>query len=350
MDSFNYYTTLADVWGLYSGNVDATAWIAGGGGRFGGNCLHTEEVTGVSDGTAFYTRAGLASSATYIAGFAFKLESSSLNVNCLSSIFLFLEGSTPHVDVRLNTSLIPYVTRAGTTLATALNAIALDIWHFFEIKVVIDSSAGSVELRIDGTTVCSASGVNTKNGGSGLINAVGIGHGSTNGNSSFGRGGVRNDFCDLYVCTGDSLGACNFLGDCRVECLLPTGAGAETQWAPLSGANYTNVNDNPPNGDTSYNKSNTVGQVDTYAMADLASATGVIYGAQYRHYVRKDNAGTRLVAPVARIGGADYAGSDTSLGSAYAYTREIKEKSPATSAAWTISEVNAMEYGIKVTG
>jgi hypothetical protein len=134
-----------------------------------------------------------------------------------------------------------------------------------------------------------------------------------------------------------------------VELLLPSGAGAETQWTPSAGSNYQNVDENPENGDTDYNKSNTVGQVDTYAMANLVSVAGLIYGVQYLEYARKDNAGTRTIAPVARIGGADYLGSNVNLSDSYAYTREIKELSPATAAAWTISEINAMEFGVKVT-
>jgi hypothetical protein len=217
-------------------------------------------------------------------------------------------------------------------------------WYYIEIKVVIHDTAGSVELRINGATVASASGVDTRNGGTGVVNGFqfGAGHGGSSQRTNA-------NFCDLYVCDGSGAINNSFLGDCKVECLFPNGAGAETQWTPSAGSNYQNVDETPPNDDTDYNKSNTVDQVDTYAMTDLASTTGLIYGVQYLDYVRKDNAGSRHIAPVARIGGTDYAGADASLGDSYVYTREIHELSPATAAAFTISEVNAMEFGLKVT-
>jgi hypothetical protein len=66
-------------------------------------------------------------------------------------------------------------------------------------------------------------------------------------------------------------------------------------------------------------------------------------------YARKDDAGTRKVAPLFRISSTDYVGSDDTLSTSYQYFGQIYENSPATSAAWSISEINNAEIGLKLT-
>jgi ABC-type sugar transport system substrate-binding protein len=64
---------------------------------------------------------------------------------------------------------------------------------------------------------------------------------------------------------------------------------------------------------------------------------------------RKDNAGTRTVARLFRASATDYVGGDNSLSTSYALYRDIMEKNPDTNAAWTSSDITALEAGVKVT-
>ena len=331
VDGAGYYSAPGKRYEIVSGVVSAGAY-----GRNGGRGLHF-------DGSYYdqgYVHKLLPSSSTYIIGYAISCSYSDPSGWPILSL---LEGSGVHVALYLATAtgLLTIKNGNGTTLASV--TVAVNGFMYLEVKVYVHSSAGTVELRINGVTVASVTGINTQNGGTGIINGFSISAGGGNGTV------FTANITDIYCCTNSGSVNNNFLGDCRVECLFPSGAGAETQWTPSTGANWQNVNEVPADDDTTYNKSNTVGQVDTYAMGDLSTATGLIYGVQYHESVRKDNAGSRHVAPVARIGGTDYAGTDASLGDSYAYFREIVEVSPATSAAFTISEVNAMEFGIKVT-
>jgi len=57
----------------------------------------------------------------------------------------------------------------------------------------------------------------------------------------------------------------------------------------------------------------------------------------------------RSVGPVSRIGGVNYDGTGTVVGSDWTFQRDIKRVSPATSTAWTVSEIDGAEFGVKVT-
>lgn len=323
IDSFSHYTN-----GVSKGWTGGTGGVFNGSyGRFAGGFQATPWA-GAPQAASRLVAVG----ATGVVGFAFKSDAP---INGDTLLFVLEGTTTQHLKVMLDVALRPCVYSGSTLLATSTFTYLPNIWTYFELAFTIGSS-GSFELRANGNAIASGSGVNTKNGGTGLIDTVGLG--------GTGNGSAHPWWCDFYCKSGTG-----FLGDCRVECLLPTGAGAETQWTPSAGANWQNVDETPDDGDTTYNKSNTVGQVDTYAMGDLVSTTGIIYGVQKMNYVCKDNAGSRSVAPVLRIGGTDHVGASTSIGDSYTYTREIEEVSPATLAAFTISEVNAMEAGIVVT-
>ena len=262
-----------------------------------------------------------------------------------SNFLAFVDGVTVQVSVKMTAGNLLSVYRGATLLGTGTYVVVNSVPFYFEFKAKISNSVGTIETRVNGNTDLILTGQNTQATGNSTANVLSLGLMQNN------TGGTQTiTYDDLYLCDETGSANNNFLGDCRVECLLPIGAGSEAQWTPLSGANYANVDEVVPDDDTTYNKSNTVGGVDTYVMADLVSATGLIYGVQYLEFARKDNAGSRFIAPVARIGGTDYAGSAVGLGDSYVFTREIKELSPATAAAWTLSEINAMEYGVKVTG
>jgi len=157
----------------------------------------------------------------------------------------------------------------------------------------------------------------------------------------------RANWDDLYLT--DST---DFLGDCRVECLIPSGNGNSSQWVgsdATSTDNYLLVDETSLDGDTTYVEADSVGDKDTYAMDDLETAAGTVYAVQTILAQRKTDAGSRQVAPVLRHSGTDYDGTSVSVGDTYAFGIEIEEQNPGTSSAWSIADVNAIEFGAKVT-
>ncbi|HET9613702.1 MAG TPA: hypothetical protein VFP22_02725 [Candidatus Limnocylindrales bacterium] len=334
MDGFDTYTAEADLEKRWSTDIFQTssfAAITSAAGRNGGNGLRFANNSSIS--TPLGVNAG-----TLYAGFWFVGAASGADTNWICS---FQDGATAQVVLYLNGSgkIAAYRGFATALLGTGTRTITSGVGHYIELKVVFHGSTGSLEVRVDGTTDLSLTGLNTAPSGNAYANRFGIG----------ARSGFQasHDYDDVYVCDSTGSANNNFLGDVRVSALVPTGAGNYTQWTPSTGSNWQNVDDGAPNGDTDYNSDSTTGHRDSFVMGDLPATAATVLAVQYSLVARKDDAGTRQIAPFVRIGGTDYDGTTVSVSSSYDLYREIHETSPASSVAWTVSEVNGMEYGYK---
>lgn len=249
----------------------------------------------------------------------------------------FVDVSTVQVGI-YRTSLDKIQARRGATvLGTSTLSLNSAVNHI-EIKVKIHGSTGTVEVRVNGDVYLVLTGLNTSASGNAYFTKV----------VHTGSPPSATDALDDLV-IWDTTGGVNndFLGDVRVSASFPTGAGNYTQWTPSTGSNWQNVDDASPNDDTDYNSDSTPGHIDTFAMTDLPAAAVAVKAVKYVVYARKDDAGVRQIAPLARIAGADYVGTTVSLGTSYGVLEEIHDTSPATAVAWTVSEVNALEFGYK---
>jgi hypothetical protein len=253
--------------------------------------------------------------------------------------FAFIGGSTKVARLNLVTSGPNMVFRltnsAGTTLATGTTSILANTWYYVEVRVVVHASTGTVELRLNGSgsAECSGTGLNT-----GSTNIDRVSWGTANSQSQ------RVD--DVYVIdpnTGSSP-TNTWLGDARVETLVPNGNGANTAWTGV----YTDWDDTTSSDDdTTYASSATPGDRETSTLTDLASA-GTVFAVQTNLIARKDDAGARTIAPVIRISGVNYDGT-TSAGmttSYLDYTQLYDRLDPAGN-AWTKTTIDAMEAGAK---
>lgn len=287
----------------------------------------------------------LSTSGGFVAGMALQITTASPAAN--TPIFQVREGSTVHLSLEWNTDRTFTLKRgaAGTTLATSTTIIPTSTWVYWEFKGTIDNSTGSYEVRLDGATEFSASSVDTQNGGTATWDRVGF-NGPAGGN---GRGD------DVYVCdTSGSAPYNTFLGPVKVETLLAqAGNGSNTGLTTSTGSDHGALVDDSiasPNGDTDYNASANVGDKDTYNMSNM-SLTGTVLAVKPVLYVKKTDAAARTVCPVIRHSGTDYDGSDQSPLTSYAHIGEqIYTQNPGTSSAFaSVSEVNALEIGMKVT-
>jgi hypothetical protein len=229
-------------------------------------------------------------------------------------------------------------------ITSPVNKVFANTWHYCEVKAVIAGASGSVQARIDGIEVIPTTTVNL---GSTGVQTAGIYSESNNGWIT-GSATVL-DFDDFYVM--DSSGAVNtsFAGDVHVSTLYPSADGANTGLTPDTGTpHYSRVNEHPPDGDTSYVGSATVGTKDTYICTDVPSVAGPVTGIQTNLWARKDDAGTRQIAPVVRLAGTDQVGSSLTLATTYVDLTEIYDVEPGSGTGWTITDVNAAEFGVEV--
>lgn len=329
MDGFDHYAT-ADMPKKWTTASNVTI-VSSGGRRNGGYCSQTSSA-------AILHKVLPTSYATLIMGFAFQRNTTQASVSVAS----FLDGATEHLSIKITpVTFTLSVYRGATLLATGTTSIVPGTWYYLEFKATIHDTTGSYTLRLNGVTELTASGIDTRNGGNSSANIINLSH-----NNSVNFGGIYDDF---YCC--DTSGSTNndFLGDCRIDTLYPTGAGNYTQFTPSAGANWTTVDETAPN-TTDYNDGLTIGDRDSYGMGNLAAVTSqTIYGVQVNAAVLKDDAGTKSMSTMVRSGTTDADGVSVVLGTSQLYVSQVFETNPNGAVAWTETTVNAMEAGVRVT-
>lgn len=311
------------------------------GGPFGGTCL---QLTGYDSRSI---RKNLAVNAgTLILGARFKATSAP---NGNGHIFTFLDSGTRQMELKLNSSGHLVVSRDGTTLGTGASTLITNLWYYLEYKVTFHNSTGIAVLKLDGNTELNLTGQDTQMSANAYANQIQLGR----HDGGFTDSAQFADFVCLDTTNSGISGAPNndFLGDIRVEAIYPNGNGNSSQFVGSDGNstdNYLLVDENPENGDTDYVESNTVGNKDTYNYGSVTPTNGLVFGIQVNSYSRKTDAGTRKFKHVVRSATVEQDGPEHTLLTSYRYFSDIREGDPSGN-QWTITNVNAMEVGPKVT-
>lgn len=220
---------------------------------------------------------------------------------------------------------------AGTSAVTS-SWLPTSGWTYVSIRVFRSATVGTVDVWFNGANVLSLTGVNTTSGSAGEMDF---------------SGGFK--MSDLML-QASNTASDTPIGDSAVTLILPTGPGSNSGFTPTGAAsNWQAVDDAPPDDDTSYDSSAVVGTKDSYAMADLGASVSTVYGVVAKLTARKTDAGTRSVAPLLHIGGTDYVGTGQNPGTSYGGFSQVYNTNPATSAAWTVADVNGLEMGEEVS-
>lgn len=363
IDSFNHYQT-ADILRKWTNvppvyqdmlpggaTLNTFLTIDNAGGRRGGGIKIAVGWDGVSSffggpfAMGLNVMKTLDSQSTWIIGFAYKvsiLPYTHFNIVSLTDIGI------QQLVVVLNLDGTVQIKCGNTVLATSSSPLSTGNWQYLEFKATIGTS-GSVELRKNGRTIASASGVVTKTTANNSANAIvlGLQTGSTGGPA------VNVFYDDVYVCDGTGTTNNNFLGDCSIDVYLPSGNGTHSDFLGSDGNsidNYLLVNQTYPDDDTTYVHSDVLNAQDTYIIPDMPFTPTAIYGIQSNFIAKKNDAGPREISTAIRLSGVDYVGGGSQvLSTTYNNVMSIIELCPATSAAWNIAEFNAAEFGVKIT-
>ena len=345
VDSFDHYVTadLLEKWTTVGG-TNGSATISPTTGRRGSGAFRVN-TSGLSSADQRYvTRVLSPGDATATLGFALNPASLAFVGTAGVAIASIRDGTSPQITLRLSAAGILSVVRgssSGTVLGPASSAIAVGAFTFVELKVKIDPTVGTVDLRLNGLPVLSLTSQNTRSTANSSWSAVYLFQPEVV-SSTFNSANVNIDYDDLYV--GDGTGAAphnGFLGDVRIDALRPTGAGASTGWTPSAGANWDAVNDAAPDDDATYVTAAAAGLTDTYVVQDLPVAAAPL-GVQVCLSAKKTDAGACTIAPVV----VGVAGPAQAPGTAYAYLRQVYPTNPATGLAWTEAGFNAAEFGV----
>lgn len=307
-------------WNLSNSPLIIDGRFSGSAVRFGGGGAGTERMT-----------RSIPSTSTLIFGMAFRNYAGS------DEFVRFREGTTEHISLYHDSSGVILVKR-GTSVLLATGATPLNqsAWNYIEVKIVVHETAGSVEVRLNGSPDPDilVENVDTQVGGTGVINQI--------------WHDTSGDIDDLYIL--DTQGGLNndFLGDIRIATLLPNGAGNYTEWTPSAGDNFAAVDDPTTDDDATYVASDTAGHRDSYSFPSLGLASGTIKGVAVNVHARKDDAAAREVASLVRSNGTDANGTEKAVGASYEAHQFIHELNPDGDVAWTPATVDAAEFGQEV--
>ena len=289
-----------------------------------------------ASGTYFQT-SDINTDSTLIIGVAFKFGVFQNN----NAFIVMYDGATAGIGIRVTTGGELEVRLGSTLLDTTSDLnLALNTWYWLELKVVVDDIIGSYELRIGEQNVLSASGIDTKAGSNNYYDSIRLSVPFT--------GASDLHFDDLYICNGAGTINNNFLGNVKVVAVFPDGAGNSSDFIPSSGANFTCVQEEEVDDDTSYVESSISSHKDTYAYEELDNYSR-IKGIQINTDCRETDASSYNIITVIRSGSTDYDDSGQAINTTNYITKSIiSELNPSTSSEWLYTDINSSEFGIKV--
>jgi hypothetical protein len=209
-----------------------------------------------------------------------------------------------------------------------------NIWRYLELKITI--ATGACTVRVDGFAVMT-----------GTVPVAATITSVKYPDQSFNT--VEYLIDDMYVCDTTNTHNNDFLGDVRVQLLLPSADGTYKDMVPSSGTIHSNlVKELTPN-TTDFVGSAVPGTRDTYQFQDLSVNTANVFGVEVTNYSHKDATGSAGISNLARVNGTDYTSQPKGLSSSWTANIDTFELNPATGAPWAPADVNSAEFGIETS-
>lgn len=230
----------------------------------------------------------------------------------------------------------------GTLLATSEPGAYLeDAWNYFELGgLLTNTSGGYVTVRLNTVQVISVVSTITQPTGLPLNSyMVGFGEDAVSGTTT-----TNVLWDDMYI--NDTSGPDNnsWLGNTRVQGLVPDGAGASTQWTPFGAATNWEAASNPDINDTKYVFDGTPTHHDLYTITPLVN-TPQVFGVQVTGFYRQDDATQRSVANTIQSNSVDAEGGEFFTPANYAASTDMWEQDPDTDDPWLYPAVNNLQIG-----
>ncbi len=318
---------------LYAAPYDINVFSAHFTGRYGGKCLGARESFGSRFGRVFINPA----EQTLIVGVAGRFESfpsfgpvfqlNNININ-------------PNIELCIGANKVIYIRLRGTQTIDTGIFLDWNTWYYLELKGKIHNTQGEVEVRVNGVTVFSQTGLNTAYSSS-ILSSSYVTLIRDVGGWSF--------FDDFYICNTTGTKNNTFLGDIKVVTLFPTRDGTYNEFSVVGASNrYEAVDETTPNYDTDYVTQSGINLRQTFGFT-APSINGSIAGLRANVFARKDDAGSRFMKLLGKYNTTEVLHSTVSLLDNYKhYYSPIHEVNFATGNDWGVSELGTLEYGVKI--
>lgn len=220
----------------------------------------------------------------------------------------------------------------GSLIGTSVAQLAASTWNHVEAKVVVSTTIGSIEVRLNGETIYVATDLNL---GANPVAQVRL-H-STVSAPLIGN----NTYVDDFV-MWDTEGTINndFLGPVRVYTVFPDSTLSPTDWTPTGAATVSGAIDDPvPDGDDSYASAGDSGDIFRVVLPTLPSDIGLVNAVQVNNMSRISEAGSAVIQVSVESGVDVDSGDEHILTTAYSYRSDVFQANPDGDVPWTRSTV-----------
>ena len=237
--------------------------------------------------------------------------------------------------------------RDGVQIGLSNPAITAGAWQHLEARVKVANSGGEVEVRVNGVTVLSLSGIDTQAASSALASCGQIAMFSPVAVSA------HSWYVDDFF-VWDTTGSFNngFLGDRRVVTDVANADTTIADWVKSSGVlGYNLINEKPPDDNATYisASSSAVGAKSAFVFGNVSSEVSSIAATQVVVRSIKDEAGPCSVQASILTAINEALGAVKAITSVWTFRWDIFEANPDTGAPWTVTELNATKIAVKRT-
>ncbi len=287
---------------------------------------------------------------TYIVGCWVHVQDTTLNDLDAITILTTLSGEGEnHIGVRIvdNTDLLLFRDPNTTQLARVNDVITPGKYHYIEIKCVIDNTAGSAEVRVDGVTQITVSSVDTQNFSS---TVVGVQFGQM---TLFGPvlTDVGQDFValdDIYILKVDGSAPDDFLGPrTRIKSLPPEADNLDEWDTTSSGTDHSALIDENGADDTDYVETTTDTDRDEFDLTDVTESEGTFHAIKIEAEATDEGDTNNTLDVEVESGGSRSQSSFTVSDPADTVYVHYATTDPQGGGVWILSRVNAMRAGIE---
>jgi hypothetical protein len=212
---------------------------------------------------------------TTITGFAYK--SGNLTTNHPICTFRHFSATGAAIDYsaldlwQIGDELAVF--RGTTTInTTSSNVLESDTWHYIEMKVKCADSGGTIEVKVDGTTVIDEPSVDS-------AYATGAVAYPTVGFRRLSAPNTEYYVDDWYICDNTGSTCNDFLGSCTVYTLFPNADASGNMTANSGSDEYAMVNSTTQN-TAKYIKDTASGNRCVFEYGALSITPNTVYGVQ----------------------------------------------------------------------
>ncbi len=359
-DSFGIYNLIS---GIIVGPSQASLLGRWNGIGVGNHSMGV--VSGIASVPVLYLPFGAALNKTfshqtkYTIGFRLNMGSGA-GVGGATPLIDFLNCSTELVSLRVaaDGSVLVYGNNTPSTVICAnatTNLVTANTDCYVELQVTATDTGSNINiaaiLKIDNTIVASGNANIGRNKNTLIsqhadFNAIQLNSGVTGSGQAY--------IWDLYLTSGSGSTNTGFLGSSiapygvTLQPILPDADTATIQWTPLSGSvHFSEVNELPADGDTTYNSTNVSGNIDSYDWQSIPTFTGTLLSVQVSLFCRATDEGKMILQNNIGPAGAQQQGSPFGLNYTYNYqNHQAFDIDPATGLVWTQANFNAKAFGL----